>query len=250
MTARRGWERREQMLALELYMTTPFGRIHARNPDIISLAERIGRTPGAVALKMSNFVALDPTIDRSGMGNYSQSDAGIWQEFFADPLAFVSTVETFRRDPQDFTISSQPAVESGWELREGTDRVVTSRARSGQSFFRRMLMANYEGKCAVTSISEPDLLLASHIAPWSTHAKARLNPNNGILLNALHDRAFDRGLISFEDNLDMVVSPQLELAEDVAPFFEGRKLRLPVRSLPDPAFLQHHREHIFRRHAA
>ena len=250
MTARRGWERREQMLALELYMTTPFGRIHARNPDIISLAERTGRTPDAVALKMSNFVALDPTIDRRGMGNYSRSDAEIWQEFFADPLAFVSTVETFRRDPQDFTISYQPPIESGWELREGTDRVVTSKARLGQSFFRRMMMANYEGRCAVTSISEPGLLLASHIAPWSTHVKARLNPNNGILLNALHDRAFDRGLISFESNLDMLVSPQLELAEDVAPFFEDRKLRLPVRSLPDPAFLRHHREHVFRRHAA
>ena len=250
MTARRAWSRQEQMLALELYMTTSFGRIHSKNPDIVSLAEKIGRTPGAVAMKMVNFVALDPTIDRRGMGNYSRSDAEIWQEFFADPSGFIGAIETFRDAPRDYAIAPTLRPESSWELREGEDRIITSKARTGQSFFRRMLMANYEGRCAVTSIDEPDLLLASHIAPWRTHKKARLNPNNGILLNALHDRAFDKGWISFEDSLDMIVSPQLELDQDVAPFFENKRLRLPVRSLPDPAFLRHHRDVVFKRSSA
>ena len=54
------WTRDQLLLALRLYLHTPFGKLHANNPAIIDLARRIGRTPGALAMKSVNFANLDP----------------------------------------------------------------------------------------------------------------------------------------------------------------------------------------------
>ncbi|MBL4870444.1 MAG: HNH endonuclease [Robiginitomaculum sp.] len=240
------WQRPEQMLALELYCRTPFGKIHSRNPDIMNLAKILDRTPASVSLKMANFAALDPTIDRKGMGNYSKSDAIIWEEFFDNPTAFLSQVErqhTFKSN-QSYEFST-PSIRE--EFREGTDVLVQTKSRRHQDFFRRMLISTYGGKCALTSIAQPELLIASHIKPWSVDKKARLNPRNGILLNALHDRAFDKGLISFSDNMDLLISKNFNFSEIAKPFFENSKFNSPEKFHPDPIFLQYHREVIFEK---
>jgi len=101
-------------------------------------------------------------------------------------------------------------------------------------------------QCGVTQIDQPQLLVASHIKPWSKDERNRLNPRNGILLNALHDRAFDNGLISFKDDLDIMISPKLKLHEMARPFFEDKKLTAPEKFGPDPAFLEYHRNYCFK----
>lgn len=92
MAKGKSWTRFEQMLALELYCRTPFGLIHKRNTEIIQLSKKLGRTPSAVSLKMANFSALDPTIPQKGMGNYSKSDALLWEEFFDNPTLFLESL--------------------------------------------------------------------------------------------------------------------------------------------------------------
>ncbi len=72
-----------------------------------------------------------------------------------------------------------------------------------------MILTSYGAKCAVTGVEEPKLLVASHIMGWSEDAAQRLNPRNGILLNALHDKAFDRHLITFDETNRMVVSDRM-----------------------------------------
>jgi hypothetical protein len=74
--------------------------------------------------------------------------------------------------------------------------------RIGQDIFRSRLMDYWQGRCPLTDITEPDLLRASHIKPWAkcdTDAE-RLNVHNGLLLSALWDAAFDKGLVTFEDD--------------------------------------------------
>jgi len=243
------WERNEQMLALELYCRTSFGRISQRNPEIITLAAKLDRTPSSVSLKMANFSALDPTVQQRGMANYSKSDAAIWDEFFDEPTIFLDNVAKItasmdlsiggnREFPIDMNVSSS-------EFREGTDVPVMTTRRKHQDFFRQTLLTAYGSKCGVTQIDQPQLLVASHIKPWAKDERNRLNPRNGILLNALHDRAFDNGLISFEDNLDILISPQLKLHEMARPFFQDKKLIAPEKFGPDPAFLKYHREYCF-----
>jgi len=247
MARGKAWERYEQMLALELYCRTPFGLISQRNTEIITLSKKLGRTPSSVSLKMANFSALDPTVKQRGMGNYSKSDAVVWEEFFDDPSAFLDSVAEFtaridtsieidREFPEGFEASLS-------EFREGKDVPVMTTRRKHQDFFRKTLLTAYGGKCGMTQIEQPQLLVASHIKPWSKDSRNRLNPRNGILLNALHDRAFDSGLISFEDNLDIIISPQLKIHEMARPFFGERTLVAPEKFGPDPVFLKYHREH-------
>jgi len=240
MAKGKGWTRTEQMLALELYCRTPFGLISRRNSEIISLAEKLGRTPSSVSLKMANFSALDPTITQKGMSNYSKSDALIWEEFFDNPTLFLDKVVKLKVEASPLYEIHE--IDDYSELREGQDLPIISTRRKHQDFFRKTLMTAYGGKCGLTEIGESQLLTASHIVPWAKDEKNRLNPRNGILLNALHDRAFDSGLISFEDNLDIIISPQLILNEASSPFFTDKKLRTPEKFGPDPAFLKWHRD--------
>jgi hypothetical protein len=86
--------------------------------------------------------------------------------------------------------------------------------RIGQDVFRDALMDYWEGRCPLTGITEPALLRASHIVPWSDCTDAqRLDVYNGLLLSALWDAAFDKGLVSFADDGTPLASPKLsELA--------------------------------------
>ena len=82
--------------------------------------------------------------------------------------------------------------------------------RIGQDVFRDALLAYWGGRCPITGITEPGLLRASHIVPWADCTDAhRLDVHNGLLLSALWDAAFDRGLISFADDGTALASPQL-----------------------------------------
>lgn len=130
---------------------------------------------------------------------------------------------------------------------EGQEVVRETTARVNQQFFRRLILENYHQTCCLTGIAIPDLLVASHIVPWSEDTANRLNPCNGLCLNALHDKAFDRGLIAFDDGLRLLLSPRLAEHYDndtiSAEFakIEGKKLAEPERFPPDPGFLAKHR---------
>ncbi|HCA56740.1 MAG TPA: restriction endonuclease, partial [Blastocatellia bacterium] len=91
----------------------------------------------------------------------------------------------------------------------------------------------------------------SHILPWRDAAKDRTNPQNGLCLNALHDRAFDRGLITITPDYKIHVSrafEQIEQKPEFRSFFEkldGRQIELPDKFFPDERFLRYHNEIIF-----
>ena len=79
-----------------------------------------------------------------------------------------------------------------------TERTAIIQSRVGQGEFRKSLMDKYNGRCIITGIDHPKLLVASHIKPWAVSTNAeRLSVNNGLLLSATYDRLFDSGLITF-----------------------------------------------------
>jgi hypothetical protein len=90
-----------------------------------------------------------------------------------------------------------------------TERLVVQRV--GQNIFRQALMKYWNGRCPLTGITDPALLRASHIVPWSECATdaERLDVHNGLLLSALWDAAFDAGLVSFDDAGAPLCSPSL-----------------------------------------
>ena len=133
----------------------------------------------------------------------------------------------------------------------GATKSVQIQARIKQSFFRRTVLSGYKQRCCITNISELRLLVASHIVPWKTDAKNRLNPRNGLCLSALHDKAFDRGLITLTDEFRIEVSPALYAFEgepfikDTLLSLSGKAITLPEKFAPDMAFLKRHREEVF-----
>lgn len=246
------WSRDQLLLALRLYMRLPFGRLHRGNPEIIELAKRIGRTPSATAMKASNFASLDPALQSRGirgLSNLSSADRGIWDEFAANPEALAAEAEeaavriagTEEADVPELRIPTGPTE---------VERVV--RARRVQSFFRAAVLTTYESTCALTGIAGAELLTASHIIPWSDSVERRADPRNGICLNALLDRAFDRGLFTFDDDLRVVVSKRLSASVKEASLkcsldqIDGVSLRLPSRFPPDPEAIRAHRSTVFR----
>lgn len=138
--------------------------------------------------------------------------------------------------------------------KEGEDVESQVKRRKGQDYFRRMILTNYGCRCALTGIDIPQLLLASHIIPWSdkSHKRDRLNPCNGICLSALYDKAFDKGLITFSpDDYSVILSSALrdyETEEYYDKHFGiiiDKKLTMPTEYLPNPDFLAYHRDKVF-----
>ena len=139
--------------------------------------------------------------------------------------------------------------------KEGEDKISLTKQRKGQDYFRRMILANYGGRCALTGIDIPQLLLASHIIPWAdkSHKKDRLNPCNGICLSALYDKAFDQGLITISPDDYCVVLSSVLRENETKEYFDkhfgiiiGKKLMMPTQYLPNRDFLAYHRDKVFQ----
>ena len=132
--------------------------------------------------------------------------------------------------------------------KEGKEKLAAVKVRVNQDIFRKMVLANYGGKCCVTGLSVPDVLRASHISPWAEDEKNRLNPENGLCLSATYDAAFDRHLISFDEHYRLIVSKAIKdhYTDAAAKSYfldrEGQAMSLPTKFLPSQALLEKHRE--------
>ncbi len=250
---RQAWTRDQLIKVLSLYCRLPFGKMHARNTAVIELAGAIERTPSAVALKLVNLASLDPELRRrgvGGMGNSSVADRAIWEEFYgnwdvlAENTLEVSAVEQAIQ-PSSKRVIPRTAPSGPTEV------VVEATLRRGQTFFRAAVLAAHDSKCCVTGIASESLLRASHIVPWSHNPAYRLDPRNGLCLNALHDAAFDRGLISLTEKYELLVSKRLKDTVPAPIYVEmfdrraGSPITLPERFKPSVKMLDYHRQAIF-----
>lgn len=248
---RRDWTRDELVVAFNLYCKIPFGRIHIRNPLIIELAQAIGRSPSAVSWKLANFARLDPALKKrniAGATHGAQAEIDIWNEFNDnwEKLAFES-----ERLLEKITGHAVSIPEGRDEFPEGRTRETVVRTRVNQAFFRAAVLAAYGLRCCITGLSIPPLLNASHIVPWSLDVKNRTNPRNGLCLNAIHDRAFDCGLLTITPDLRVKLSPKLKgnatdnALRDFLWRFESAPISPPRRFAPDENFLRFHNEKVF-----
>jgi predicted restriction endonuclease len=182
----------------------------------------------------------------------SKLDRAIWDEFHADWEGLVLESSRIRAELEQAsgsTTETETASETLIDDFTGETRSQIVQQRIKQSFFRRAVLSSYHHRCCITGLSEPRLLIASHIVPWSQDKTNRLNPSNGLCLSALYDRAFDQGLMTFDEDWRVVLSAQLKQPEPaVQRFFkavEGQKIVMPERFSPDPELMQRHREQIF-----
>lgn len=256
MTTRSGWQREQLLVAFHLYCRMPFGKMHRGNPDVIRHAALIGRTPSALAMKLTNIASLDPAITstgRKGLDGASLADRAMWEEMQEDWERFAMATQQ-SIDRAEGRLHEATAVEDamadGLDSYEAGERQTVTKARIGQAFFRNAVLSAYDNRCCITGLAVPQLLVASHIVPWRSDAKNRLNPRNGLCLSMLHDKAFDLGLIGIADDLTVQISPRIKHLDDaflIASILKygGHRLRTPEKFLPSREFLAYHRETVF-----
>lgn len=259
MTDRTGmkWSREETILAFELYCRTSFSKISKSNKDIIKLASLLGRTPSSVGLKMANLAHYDPEIkgkNLSGMSHGSKLDAEIFAEFVDNWEALSLEAQEILAKKQGTSVEKMLNLEAEFiNIPAGNYRETKMKQRVGQYFFRMTVLNAYSNSCCVTGINTPQLLNASHIKPWrdSDEKTERTNPQNGLCLNALHDKAFDRGLITLSKDYEIVISSQLKnvnMDNDTKMWFmkyDHKSIVLPDKFIPDRKFIEYHNDVIF-----
>lgn len=248
------WQRDELVVSFNLYCKTSFGRIHNRNPDIISLAEAIGRSPSAVSWKLANFARLDPSLkERSiaGATHGSKAEIKVWEEFNDDWEALAFESERLLAEIAGRNVEEVAEVPEEELPKEGKERERVVRSRVNQHFFRSTILAAYNNKCCITGMPIPELLTASHIVPWSVDRENRLNPRNGLCLNAMHDRAFDRGLLTITTEYKVKLSRKVKdldestVVKDLLTRYEGLPITLPTRFVPDRYLLERHKREVY-----
>lgn len=256
--ARDLWTHDEMILVLNLYLKLPFSKMDRRNRDVIHLANIIGRTPNAVALRLVNYASYDPQLKQrgiSGMTHGGKKCGEYWNEYTSDRERLLFESETILAQREGTTIEKKYEQ----EIRDipqgitGETKIREVKTRVNQNVFRQIVLSNYDSRCALTGIDLSELLVASHIIPWSRNEQERLNPENGICLSSLYDKAFDKGLISFTDNKRVIFSTRLKEnvgKEYYAKYFEPVEnvmLVTPRKYHINPAFLEWHRDCIFNK---
>ena len=127
-----------------------------------------------------------------------------------------------------------------------TEKDSLVKARIGQGTFRKLVIEKYAGKCILSGISDPRLLIASHIKPWSVSDNMnRISSENGLLLNALYDKMFDLGLISFSDNAFLLISSEINPTNRILINLKDN-LEYPLKyTIESRHNMEYHRDMIF-----
>lgn len=255
---RRLWTTDEMKVTLSLYFQLPFGRLNHTTREVRELASIIGRSENAVALRLVNFAACDPYIIESGRHGMSGGESiclPLFEQYCNHREELFVEAEEIKARMQDRTIEQTLGITDTDKI--GTTIEALVKLRVNQHVFRTMILNNYNNTCAVTGITIPKFLVASHIIPWSANDPNRLNPENGICLSPLYDKLFDQGFISVSpDDYTILLSKELK-AHKSQPYYskhfgsvEHKPLILPsgIEHKPNPTFLEYHNEHIFAKH--
>ena len=268
MASGKPWTYDELMIAMNLYCKLPFGQLHRNNSLIKEVAHKLGRSPSSLSMKLCNLASLDPFHKErgiKGLTGTSKGDHKIWEAFNAnwEELGIASEerlqqlmgkedVNQPEANPPSHKQASQHLKELFNAPKGPTEKFSTSKVRLGQLFFRQSVLASYNVHCCITGNPVPELLVASHILPWSSCPEQRLNPRNGLCLAQMHDAAFDRGLITFDENFRLVIGSRLKsfLPDETLNknflVYENQPVRMPNKFSPDKDFMRRHREEIFQ----
>jgi hypothetical protein len=217
------------------------------SPDIHRKAFLIGKVSGVtkngygrVCVNISDYAYLDiqkyGPVNRTPCSYISTSDLGFnptkldWKKF--DPDTLTSDDKNLDPHQAEREVEAEPL---------STTRKALIEARIGQGAFRTALLKKWKNECPVTGCTIPEVLRASHILAWADKRATnqdRLSPDNGLLLAASVDALFDRHLISFSDNGELILT---ESVADQIGALGIREYFLPKLNKEQRKYLAFHR---------
>ncbi|MFZ2835823.1 MAG: HNH endonuclease [Candidatus Saccharimonadales bacterium] len=166
---------------------------------------------------------------------------------------FINILELLNDETHDM-VEDQKVIEYDIQIAEGDffvdDDTSTVKTRPWQRAWSQRVKDNYGFKCAMCDMSTPGFLIGSHIKPVSIDKDNRMNPSNGLCLCVLHDKAFDQGYITVQDNGVIVMSPLIEKdirLKNMLGDITKNKINKPMNYKIDNDFLTYHRVNIFKR---
>lgn len=236
------WSRDELISAFNLYCKIPVDEININNAKIIDFSNLLGKTPKEIVKRFLNFSKIE-SKDIKGVG---EEEKATWTYFNKD-------WEKLVHESEERIIDFENKLKNITDFPKGKERESIVKSRINQTFFRNAVLTSYEYKCCITGLPLMDLLNASHIVPWSVDINNRLNPHNGLCLNALHDRAFDRGLITVRSDYTIDISSKInnfldyKSVKDYFLCFKNKQIILPKRFVPEKSFLEFHNKNIFKK---
>ncbi|MCP5079375.1 MAG: hypothetical protein GY951_15130, partial [Psychromonas sp.] len=174
--------------------------------------------------------------------DYEQELLTVFNEHKGDESAVVEKL--------DRQITYPKFLLEGLDKKQGKEVVRNVRVRVNQAVFRKMMLKIYNESCCITGLNIPEVNRASHIIPWSDDdgTSIRLDPRNGLCLSATYDAAFDKNLVSLDDDYRIIVSKNITdhyKSEIVREYFlskQGQKITLPSSYLPQQEYLAVHRD--------
>jgi putative restriction endonuclease len=131
--------------------------------------------------------------------------------------------------------------------KEGMEVIRSVKTRTNQRAFQSIVRRNYRGLCCITGLEVQEVNRASHIIGWAEKVETRMDPRNGLYLSATYDAAFDRHLLSLDDDYRIILSIDLKnryTSNSYSTVFgsrEGAKIQLPQAFLPKAEYLEFHR---------
>lgn len=243
------WSREDIIIAYALYCITPLNQIRPSNKVIQQVASIIPHSVPSIVMRMHNFQHLDPK-GGEGLSHVAKKDIPIYEEFKHDWGALSIEAETLT----GLALFDSTPFHGAKPLSDLTDHRRVTRERL---FFKKAVLSAYDGRCYISGCALPQMLVASHIKPFSKcRSEAdRMSPDNGICLNTFYDKAFDSGLITITPLMKVHVSPVVRNAvhDDFTRLWllelEGRVLPPPPRFSPRRELLEYHNDVIFKREA-
>lgn len=244
------WTREQLIMALNVYFKIPFKDVNEKHPLIQKYAPLIGRTPVALKMKIGNFGRLDPTLKAKniiGLGHGSSAEEPIWNEFWKnlDQLAFESERLFAERAGNNIEDVFGLDIE---HLPQGKEKEVIVRQRVNQTFFRNAVLTAYLNQCCITGITNIQLLEACHISGWAEDKNNRTNPRNGLCMNPMFHRAYDKYLMAVSPDCKIIVSEKLIGSSKDKAFLsylqsiQGKSIIMPEKCTPDKDLLSIHYE--------
>ena len=239
------WSREQEIVALYMYCLIPFNKVSGNNPHIAKMANIIGR-PNANSLKakIGNFGKYDTNLAAVGLGHSSHLDEEIWNEYNGrwqdlevDALKLIEKFQHANHEEQ----TEIPFIPIGKE------REVVIKQRINQSLFRNMVLSAYNNTCCITGLARPELIEACHIIDWADDEKNRINPCNGLAMNVLFHRAFDKLYLGISTDLRVIISDKLydglrgkdkDKTYEIFNPYNGKNIMLPKKFKPNIEFIE------------
>lgn len=248
------WTKNDMMLAMNLYTKLRYGQFHKNTKEVIELSKLIDKTPGAVAFKLVHLSRQDPKHkDRvKGLANPGQNAIEMYNEFADnwDEMLYQSEVllATYQnKKVEEIALDQTEIYEIEKDIlkgREGKDIERLVKTRVNQSLFRKIIINNYSTSCSICGLNIENLLVASHIIKWSENKSQRLNPENGLCLCNIHDKAFELGYLGIRDNYKISIATELNQIKNTNTLdalfkrHHNQSIILPDKFYPNLEFLE------------